>query len=434
MSKKHYTPTSGYLDGKKPIAVSRVHDFFNLQGRPSRRLTFSIPTPKLPTPSWDLAHRLRHFFPPNVIYFPDTNFFTKKISPLVWEAMLTKRIAITPMVAEELQPWLTTPFHNKWLRDIIIDARQRTTGNSLERLALFNSSDLRHERIIFLDLDEHFLDYAYQYYFDLLSIRRLIGLEIAKELEAASGKPADEDTVNTELMRRYGDRGLRVGREAFAKAKSPTFLADEQMIVMAGLTAILSGHETALLTWDTAIQEQHHKLWQLIDADYVAHWSAEWAAQSTNIQEFQEVRLGDQPNTIIGGENLKMMAVYRDGWNQAVLPQTFHPVFAGCLLIGGETRQMVVTPYVFCAEKEIKQLLRIKVKTEGKNTDRFGDCDCCMAGGKPGPDGRMSEHIFIFQPVMTTSCGVRLSAIDCHSALLTTEAIYRVVPSNIILP
>jgi hypothetical protein len=109
-------------------------------------------------------------------------------------------------------------------------------------------------------------------------------LELATEL----GLPPNLDAMTVELKRRFGDRGYLVSREAFTKGTRPNFLADEQMLVMAALTAVCTGHETVILTWDTAIQEQFRKLWHLIVGDYVAFCTGEvtsWTMDITQIKE-----------------------------------------------------------------------------------------------------------------------------------------------------
>src|SRR5205823_6275916 len=123
------------------------------------------------------------------------------------------------------------------------------------------------DRIIFLELNGDFADYGYGYYFDLLALRRLVGREVWQEVRTRNPGATVAD-FNAECQKRYGERGLRVAKEVLRKGDSPTFLADEQLTVLAVLTAVLTGHHAVLLTRDLAVQEQFFKLFQLLVDDY----------------------------------------------------------------------------------------------------------------------------------------------------------------------
>jgi hypothetical protein len=280
--KKNYSVTSRYFDEKKPVFV-KTTKHFDINGRHFSRLSFGDAEARMDAPTWEFAHRIRNALPPNAIFFPDTNFFSRPMGRLVWEAVLEKRLAITPMIRQEIQPWLDRPDHNQETRDLIA-ASIGSPRNPQKQLLNFDPRSPLSERIILPSLNADFLDHGYQHYFNLLALRRLIGLELATEL----GLPPNLDAMTVELKRRFGDRGYLVSREAFTKGTRPNFLADEQMLVMAALTAVCTGHETVILTWDTAIQEQFRKLWHLIVGDYVAFCTGEvtsWTMDITQIKE-----------------------------------------------------------------------------------------------------------------------------------------------------
>lgn len=431
--KKNYSVTSRYFSEKSPEFVHSAHDVIYLAGDPFRRLSFGPIRGKQPVTSWDLANWIDATLPDNTIFFPDTNFFSKEMSRLVLKALLRKRIAITPMVLQEIQPWLATPHHNRWLRDIVLEALRRRPQDPISQILEFDPAASWHDRIVFLDLTPHFLEFGYQYYFNLLSLRRLISLEIATEMSVRSGMQADRADVIRELQRRYGDRGFRLAKEALERSNSPTFLADEQLVVMAAISAICTGHSTALLTWDTAIQEQFVKLDHLLVEDFVAHRAAEWAATGDNLREFREMKKEGSKTDICAGDSALVAEFYKEEFEAGILPKPFDPVRTSCIVIGGDATNMVCSRWGFCAERGMAQLLITKSQTGGKNTPHFGDVDC-MATQTLRHSGRLIDLIILLEPQMTTCCSVPVSIIDRNAALMTSERVFRFEQSRIVLP
>lgn len=158
--KKNYSLTSRYFAETKPFAVGHSALPILLNNRPFRRLAFGEPLEKMRIASWEFVDRIRTFFAENAIFFPDTNFFTKAINPAVWDALLRKRIAIPPLIRQELEPWLKEPFHNPRVRNVVLDAIQHAGANWLRRLDVFDPRATQRERVVFPELNEHFLDFA----------------------------------------------------------------------------------------------------------------------------------------------------------------------------------------------------------------------------------------------------------------------------------
>lgn len=375
-------------------------------------------------PTWEVAHRIRNVLPENAILFPDTNFFSRPMGRLVWEAVFEKRLAITPMIHREIQPWLEAPHHNREARDVIAAAID-AGGGSQRLLSTFDSRSPLSQRILFPSLP-YFLEYGYQFYLDLLAIRRLIGLELASEL----GLPATLDSMTAELKHRYGDRGYLVSREAFTKGTKPNFLADEQMIVMAALTAVCTGCETVILTWDTALQEQFRKLWHLIASHYVAFCTGEVVSQTMDVSEIRELRNETGREDPLVPDKIRAFKVPAASFQESVLPPDPTPVLSLCLTFGGEFRSggeikcLRLTPDAFCSENYVAAFLREKMANGGKNTNRFGNCELVVSDGGSMPDGQPAVMVSLFEPKIVECCGTRVSTIDKHAALLTRELVY----------
>ena len=432
--KKNYSVTSRYFDEKKPALV-KVSKHFDINGRHFSRLSFGDAEARMDVPTWDFAHRIRNVLPANAILFPDTNFFSRPMGRLVWDALFEKRVAITPMIRQEIQPWLDRPDHNQEARDVVA-ASIGSQRDSQKQLLNFDPRAPLSERIILPSLNADFLDHGYQFYFNLLALRRLIGLELAAEL----GLPATLDAMTAELQRRFGDRGYLVSSEAFSKGTKPNFLADEQMIVMAALTALCTGHETVILTWDTAIQEQFRKLWYLIERDYVAFCTGEVISWTMDISEIKELNNESGREDPIVPDKLRAFKVPAAEFQEWVLPPDPSPVLSICLTIGGELRSggeikhLRVTPDAFCAENYIAPFLRQKVENGGKNTSRFGEYDCVVSDGGNLPSGRPAVMVSIFKPKIIQCCGMQVSTIDKHAALLTRELVYEHEMNRCIIP
>ena len=443
--KQSFTTTSRFLN--ETVPMHWVHKrapvwMTPFQGEPIPRLGAGLPSPKTPRTPAEIAFTLRTFPTEQAIFFPDTNFFSKAIDPLVWEALLSKRIAITPLVWEELQPWLTKPFYNQQVSDLVVDARAvRVSGlGSGDRLSMRPLSSHARDRIIFLDLDSDFRDYGYDYYMNLLEVRKLIGREILEELMTKHGSKYDDQMFVAECQKRYGERGLRVAKDALEKSESPTFSADEQLITMASLTAILAGHETFVLTWDTGVQEQYFKLQRLIINDYICNRAGQILASYPGAAPFRRVevpprgeirvdkcRISKWENPIAGDSF--QAAIADPGFYEHILPKHFRPVCTYCLLFGGHEKSLQVSEFCHCLECEITPLLQTKTNADGRNTDLHGILDChigSMEGGK--------MMVCLCENRITTCCGLRVSVFDKFAALNTEEQTSEYTFGRIIVP
>lgn len=421
---KNFSVTNRYFESKTPAFV-KTTQHFNINGRYFSRLSFGDSEARLDLPTWELAHRIRHVLPKNAIFFPDTNFFSRPMGRIVWDALFEKRLAITPMILQEMQPWLDRPHHNRHARDIIAASLGSKSG-SREQLLSFDPYSPISSRIIFPTLNDDFLGHGYEFYFNLLAIRRLIGLELATEL----GLPATLDSMTAELQRRFGERGYLVSREVFAKGAKQNFLADEQMIVMAALTALCTGHETVILTWDTAIQEQFRKLWYLISGDYVAFCAGQVVSWTMDVSKIKEVSSNTGREDPIIPDKVRAFKVPATDFFEWILPPSPSPVLSICLTIGGELRSggeikyLRATPDAFCAENYIAPFLRQKVKNRDKNSNQFGECDCEVSHGGVMPSGEPAIMVSILKPKLVKCCGIEVSTLAKNAALLTREIVY----------
>jgi hypothetical protein len=442
--KKNYTTTSRYLNDAKPIGWSHATvppvwvTPFGMT--PIPRLGCGLPSEKLDVSTTQLAAILRTFPQPQAIIFPDTNFFSRKIDKSIWDAVLTRRVAITPLVWQELQPWLKNPHYNHEIRDVVLEARESFDASQRcsDHLIRNPGNAPLHQRIIFLDVSDDFTKYGYDHYLSMLKVRKLVGREIDAELRAKHGQSYTKSQFNAACQQRFGERGFRVAKDALDKIDSPTFFADEQLIVMAAQTAVLSGQETFLLTWDTGVQEQYFKLHHLLIGDWCAccaGYAADAFPETLPLRRtvVPPDRRDDPTNPVCGDEIITAMISQKD-FQSEILVQDFSPVCTYCLLIGGDSNGLKVSEFAFCLEGQLTTVLEVKSLTNGQNTPSHGSRNCHVSGGPGFFGGQPFNMISLFHDRMTTVASVPISVIDAHAVLLNREQSFEHTYGSIIIP
>ena len=105
MANKNFTPTGHYFRQIRPV----MERYLGLPPfRPVRsdcptlfdRLGMLSPSGKLNYSVDQLVHLIATS-PEPTLFFPDTNFFSSELDDRVWEALLQRRIVITPHVLSE---------------------------------------------------------------------------------------------------------------------------------------------------------------------------------------------------------------------------------------------------------------------------------------------------------------------------------------------
>jgi hypothetical protein len=268
------TVSSRFLNERPPLAAR--------QTSPPR---FDVPPNRAPIPrlafrehakmDWstaDLAHAIGVAALRDAVLFLDTNVFTTALDPLVWEAIYTKRVFVTPGVWKEIQPWLKTPFRNKLARDCVYAAVQKQVDwhAVAQRAASLEEAEAELANIQVLFLDESFSNHGYDYYLRLLALRKAVGPSAVSFLTTRLGRGPTNDEFLAEVQRRFGMRGLHMAKKGLKDSNSPNVLNDEQLVLMAILTAIMRGTEVLIITRDTDVLEQYYKALVLMKEHYRA--------------------------------------------------------------------------------------------------------------------------------------------------------------------
>jgi len=303
------------------------------------------------------------------MFFLDTNIFTRELNPLIWSALTERRIPITTGVGRELLPWLKDPFCNKAIRDSVLAALTQVTSST-------PSGQFPPSGFGLLAPGQRFADHGYEYYVNLLALRKMMGPLAIAVLTKRLGRAPTQAEFHAEVQGRLGERGYLLAKKGLEANESPNKLTDEHLVVTAALTAITSGSEAVIMTRDPDVLEQYAKLCTLMKEHYRATLTAELYASSVATLPFREVSVGGDMRDYFAGESVLQLETSDIEFNP--LPRNFHFVCIYCLLVGGTPDNMKVTVSSFCAETEMAHALRIKASTGGLTTDKFGGRNCII--------------------------------------------------------
>jgi hypothetical protein len=264
------------------------------------RLSFLGVSPKVDLTVQGLVEAISVSSLDDAIFFLDTNVLTRKLDPEIWRALCSRRMLITPGVFKELLPWLKNPFCNPDIRDSVADALKAQVGLEGKR----QGATLPRIEVLLVD-DEH---------------RR-------HALTKGLGRAPTQDELVAELQGNLGERGLHMAQKGIEAASSPNKLTDEELVVLAVLTAILKGSEVFILTRDQDVLEQYYKLLSHVNEHYRAMLVAEKYASDPNAMDFREVSLTvDEPQiTPFEGPSILQFQTTDADFNP--LPAEFHFVY-----------------------------------------------------------------------------------------------------------
>jgi hypothetical protein len=325
--------------------------------RPVPRLSLGA-TPQVPYEPEKLAAFITHpAWNPTV--FCDANCFIARTDLAVWNALLTRRLALTPSVIGELSSWLASPTNNGFVRDIVARMLNHEPGTPFE--------------VTQFDGDDPIAMTSIEYYGNLLGIRKRLFDILESQFELANGRKPSPPELESLAKKQVGERGYqraKKGREGKG-AKHP--FADEELVVFAFFYAICFGEEVLILTRDADVQEQFYKMQWLLDTHYRSLLLADrYAEDPAAFRTVPMPKDDERVREVFVGED--DLLIERDGGTpHDVLPNDYQPVNLYCWLLKGEGEHATLTQTTFCAEREMMKVFRAKGVTAGLNTDSLGD-------------------------------------------------------------
>lgn len=358
-----------------------------VENHPVRQSTVAAPTNEIPpgrayiqrmgwnfnpgvrvaTTAKRIVATVRDTAPADKVFFLDSSFIRGPLHEEVWQALLTRQVATTPWVDQELGDWMASPGHNVAHAAVV---RQRLSNG----------------RIIRVQPDDDYLRHGYKYYSALLLLRKLKGKQFALAFQRQHGRlptPVDFFPAFKKMGRGYDDRAARMAWKGACDYDKKNYAADEQLVTMAVLHSLMTGRETTILTRDHDLMDQFYKLIFLIDTHYRSMLFANKYVSTPEDYRLQNRRTICEGHPELlddrfkGDDDLVMRPHLPPDtlWN-SLLPEVSPWVNAGCVWFGDGPETLQVSQMVFCADVEIVKLLRIKAETDGLNTNLLDGKNC----------------------------------------------------------
>jgi hypothetical protein len=394
--KPNMSVTSRFQAEQRPLASRSISSPFP-NPPPNRtalpRLSFHGPSPKMDCSAEDIARAIGVYSLPNAVIFPDTNVFSKEMDMAIWDAFWKRRIRLTPLVFNELQPWLKTPFRNKSVRDRVqaeLNTQRSLDASRNQHVFSLLPSEMSRLRVLNLNYGDEFMRHGCDYYFKLLSLRKLLGPMATRILTERLGRPPTNDEFVAEVQRQFGPRGLLLAKNGLqcldsAGKLSAARMADEQLVVMAVVTAIVRGTEVIIVTRDPDVLEQYFKLLNLIKEHYRSMLIADYYAAHPDRVAFKEVPIETDGTRVSPFTGRSVLRLETTDANFNPLPRKFHFVCVYCFLLADGPTKMKLTQCSFCAETEMAEVLRVKARTGGLSTDKFDGRNCTIVTSRLTP-------------------------------------------------
>jgi len=329
----------------------------------------------------ELARTLEQRTFEDTLFFPDTGFFTTPMEPRVWDSLCSRTVVLVPGVLNELQSWLATPLYNQEFATVVRKAVELRENPPSEKVAKFRWASRDYLDPLewqpyafgFLSGPDRFASFAFHHYRDLLLARKLVGPNVAEDLKTALGREPTDEEVRVAVRKRVGLRGEKLAFKGWKDYGKRNYSTDEELVVTAVLTAIVTGKETLILTWDTDLQEQFVKLMMFLASDYQAYLFAEYAASGLEPVPWADVPVAmGEHETLRTTSNVVQYAGCPSDFVESLLPKPYHQVNCYCYVLGNNRHDLKLTPTIFSAEREMSCMLRVKAHTGGRNTDKFG--------------------------------------------------------------
>ncbi len=277
--KPNPTPVAKHFAKTDPVAERFVlppQPTWNYQ-RPMARMSFGVLTPKEDRSIRSLYDLITRGQMKSNFVFPDTGFITTEIQQQFWALGRTPVISFSEMTVAELSGWIAQPLHNSYLHSWLPRALDhcKTSGRENGPLRIADvvgtvCNQLEPFQVGILNKSE-MLKYGYEYYVNLLSVRKRIGIRLANQIQSELRKPPTEHEVRNRLSREYHPRVGPIAFKGWKDQGKRNYTADEELVVSAAITAIMTGGTTTILTRDTDIFDQFTKLFQMVTGDYMCY-------------------------------------------------------------------------------------------------------------------------------------------------------------------
>jgi hypothetical protein len=433
--KPNATPVAKHFNSVKPVTEEY---YFNPSGnrrrkrRPMVRLSFGVISPKENRSIRELFNLIECGPLECQSIFPDTSFILKPLPQQFWGVGQGRVIGFPEITVGELSGWLQNPLHNQnvheWLARSLKEIKdQPVDPDKLGRMTRVLGS-VGHELInytVAVANKQALQKLGYDYYVNMLSLRKRLGIAEAKELAASLSREPTEQEVRNHLNNNFHARIAPLAFKGWKDQGKKNFVADEELVVTAVLTAIAGVQDTLILTWDNDVFDQFTKLAELMASDYTCFRWAEVHALSPDCPMFPM----DIPPNVTGpgaeafsGKQVQQICIATKDVEK-LPPSEFTPVQVYCVMVGNNCVDPKISVAAFCFEAEMGRLLEAKTASDGKNTNRFPGRN--MHAGTDFSQGNPGTLFLLCEEKHLNYEGVNVSWLDLQHALKCDPLIAR---------
>lgn len=367
-----------------------------------------------------LANSIRLSALPSTTFFLDTCFINAHQVPNdVWNSLDSHHTILSPGVLLELREWLDGPFRNGCFHERV----RATMAGKPSSVQLLDTSHY-----------SSVVQSAAKYYVRLLCVRKALGAIEKQRFTAEHGREPSDDELANRCRRIVGDRGWPLAEKGMSEGTRINFGTDEELVVWAVLFAVLTGHETVILTRDRDVLEQFYKMVYLLDTHYRSCLIARELER--NPQGFDDVQIHASDDArflweIVEEKDARLLEMpYR--FDQIVLPTHFRPVSVQCWLLGGDPCRMSFARLPFLAEREMECVIYAKGATNGLNTALLNGLNChrCFA---PYIHSIPAAWFLVGRDHRMKLFGLEFPIVDVELCIRANEGTERVVYRNSLL-
>lgn len=323
-------------------------------------------------------------------YMLDTNWFTAhEVPSSVWDALSARRMVLTEEVWAELAHWRNCPFYNGHM----VDKLEKARVHQMDEVLFEDLVPLPRTHSIFRT-----------YYVNVLAQRKRKAVELVDEFFRSNGRPPTDAERLRLFQKGFSERDVFIFRKGYKEiVENKNVFTDEVIVSHAATVACGLGASVTIFTRDHDVCEQFYKLTTLLTVAYQATLFAQrFAAESGS---FSKSPMPFTAETDGFFEVSKSFLVKKpappDEFVRWLMPKEWQPVRMRCVLFAGQPPNLTITPLSFIGEAEMQQLVDVKGRTWGLNTDRLNGLNCHVTGfPRTIPEPR--EHVVVAEDKVVT--------------------------------
>ncbi len=300
-------------------------------------------------------------FDKQTIFVCDTNIILSGQYNDILDCLVeNNRLIIFPEILGEIETWLGDPKYNS--SKLWIDLNDGRSGRK-SNIEIASVDPADKDNIAGLE-----------YYVNLISFRKK-AYDVYKSayIEEKGCEPTKME-LNGYIQQRFEEVGLKLAQEGVKASgdKKKNIYNDEAIILQAFICLMKDAFEVVVLTADFGFLDQFDRFISIIYYDYQCYLFAEYMFANNNFFNILPLDLTDQD--LVGAFVNKNGGLIDRGRLElnAILPPKMNPCVFYCWYFRKAPNENTFAQLSFGAVKELRDVINIKGKTNGMNTDKFG--------------------------------------------------------------